>query len=76
MKKVLAYLFIFSSPALWACPMCAGSASNPGDQYIVYILGGFVLLTYIPFFLLYRMVIKNRNLNKMSSTAAIEGNGQ
>lgn len=72
MKKLLLVLSLIYSQALMACPMCAGSATNPGDQYIVYILSGFVLLTYIPFFLLYRMVIKNRNLNNTSA----EGHGQ
>lgn len=44
-----------------ACPMCAGSKNNPEDQYLVYILMGFIALTYIPFFIIYKTIIKNRN---------------
>jgi len=64
MKKLLALLFVSSIQYAYACPMCAGSGSNTGDKYIVYILAGFIILTYIPFFFLYKMVIKNRHLNR------------
>ena len=64
MKLFFLIYFLLFSHALWACPMCSGSASNPGDQYLVYILAGFILLTYIPFYILYRMVYKNRKANE------------
>lgn len=63
MKKFLVLLVLSSMQYAYACPMCAGSDLNPGDKYLVYILGSFILLTYIPFFFLYKMVIKNRHLN-------------
>ncbi len=63
MKKLLVLFILASIQYAHACPMCAGSDLNPGDKYLVYILSGFVLLTYIPFFLLYKMVFKNRHLN-------------
>ncbi|EQC52667.1 hypothetical protein [Bacteriovorax sp. DB6_IX] len=47
----------------FACPGCAGSMGNPKDTRLVYILAGFIVLTYIPFYILYRTIIKNRNLN-------------
>lgn len=47
-----------------ACPGCAGSMDDPYKGNIVYILGGFILLTYIPFYLIYRTIIKNKNFNQ------------
>ena len=41
-----------------ACPYCAGTDSGK-DQYTLYILGAFILLTYIPGYLIYRMIKKN-----------------
>ena len=60
MKKIVfaAFITLYSGLAL-ACPGCVGS--NPQDKYLVYILGGFVLLTYIPFYFLFRMIAKNKN---------------
>ena len=49
-----------------ACPTCIGSGNNPKAGNIVYILGGFIILTYIPFYLIYRMIIKHRNVNNVS----------
>lgn len=65
MINKLVYLltvFLVSGQA-FACPMCAGAKGNEGSQYLVYILMGFVLLTYIPFYFIYRTIIKNRNPN-------------
>ena len=47
-----------------ACPGCAGSMNNPKDARLVWILIIFIILIYIPFYILYRTIIKNRNLNK------------
>jgi hypothetical protein len=74
MKKTILWvigLLLIQSPVL-ACPACAGSLSNPRDNVIVYILMAFIGLTYIPFFILYRMVIKHRNVNKIATTQAHE----
>ena len=65
MSKYLSAFFvaiILNTPA-WACPACAGSMQNESDKYIVVALGVFVLLTYIPFYILYSTIIKNRNVN-------------
>jgi hypothetical protein len=63
MTKLLTSLFIFISSisTTWACPGCAGSMNNPGDANLVYILSGFILLTYIPFYLIYRTIVKYRH---------------
>ena len=56
-------LISFLSLSTYACPGCAGSMEDPKNNYIVAALCIFVLLTYIPFYLIYRTIIKNRNLN-------------
>ncbi len=60
MKKILFFISFYSSFAL-ACPYCAGSDGNAGDKYIVYVLAGFILLTYIPFYVIFSMVKKKKN---------------
>ncbi len=59
--KLIFTFFLFANEFAQACPLCAGSSDNPRDGYIVYILMGFIALTYIPFYILYRTIIKNRN---------------
>ncbi len=60
MKLLTSLCFLFASAAALACPYCAGSTGNEGDQYIVYVLGGFILLTYIPFYILFRLTKKKK----------------
>ena len=68
MKLVLSLvLFLIYSGDVIACPACAGSMDNPGDQNVVYILMIFIGLTYIPFYLLYKTIWKHRHLNKIDS---------
>ena len=63
MIKLYILLLTFFSSDIYACPGCAGSMDNPKDAYTVYILMAFLGLTYIPFSIIYRTIIKNRNLN-------------
>ncbi|MBY0515942.1 MAG: hypothetical protein K2P81_03465 [Bacteriovoracaceae bacterium] len=57
MKKILAVLFMMLvSVSALACPYCQGAAKKP--PYTLYIIGGFVLLTYVPFYLLFRSAKK------------------
>ncbi|EQC47069.1 hypothetical protein M899_0210 [Bacteriovorax sp. BSW11_IV] len=53
-----------------ACPACAGSLQNPKDKFLVYSLMIFIALIYIPFYLLYRTIYKNRNLNQITEPKA------
>jgi len=46
---------------LRACPGCAGSMENPNDAYLVYILSGFIIFTYIPFYFIYRIIKKYKD---------------
>ena len=59
------FLFVLMSNA-YACPGCAGSMDNPKDSMLVWILVTFIALTYIPFYILYRTIIKNRHLSEQA----------
>ncbi len=50
-----------------ACPGCVGA--NPKDKNIFIIVGIFVILIYIPMFVLYKMIYKHRNHSKSFSKA-------
>jgi hypothetical protein len=65
MIKFLVSIFSYFilNTIVMACPACAGSLTNESDKYIVIALGVFILLTYIPFYILYSTIIKNRNAN-------------
>lgn len=62
--KYFLTLIIFLFPVIsTACPGCAGSMDNPKEVYKVYVLMGFILGTYIPFYLIYSTIFKNKSLN-------------
>lgn len=66
MKRALS-LFLFSSffvTDLLACPYCAGNTQGGKDSNTTLVLAGFILLIYIPFFIIYRMVKKQRALSE------------
>ena len=66
MKNIsLLVLFLLLPDLILACPGCAGSTDNAADNNTVYVLMGFIALIYIPFFFLYRTIIKYRNINKV-----------
>lgn len=63
--KILYTFFLLGlSDIVLACPMCGGSSSNPRDKYMVYVLGIFILFTYIPMYYLYRMIKKHNKTNQ------------
>lgn len=64
MKKIYALTLIALMDVSMACPGCIGSMGNEKMGNIVPILAGFILLTYIPFYLIYKTIIKNRNFNQ------------
>lgn len=58
--------YLPSSFALWlystcvmACPNCAGS-TNSKDKYTVLILALFIIFTYIPFSILFKLATKRK----------------
>lgn len=63
-KMISALLMLIMTEAILACPSCMGSMDDPKSGNLVYILGGFIILTYIPFYLIYKTIIKNKNFNQ------------
>ena len=63
MRLIVALVFTLYCELIFACPTCIGSGNNPKASNIVYILGGFIVLTYVPFYIIYSMIIKHRNFN-------------
>lgn len=60
-NKIVIFLMIFSGQAL-ACPTCI-SDPETSKTYLI-VIWTFIALIYIPFFLIFRSIIKNRNINK------------
>lgn len=70
MLKYAAFsLSMFFMNFVQACPMCGGSNTSKTDSYIVYILGGFILFTYIPYLVIFKLIKKNQHLNKLPENA-------
>ena len=63
-KSIFITIGLLYAELLIACPGCAGSTNNQADNYTVYVLMGFILAIYVPFYLLFKTVFKYRNLNK------------
>jgi hypothetical protein len=61
----LFFLFIFST-TLWACPMCGGSDQTDNANITIIILATFIALIYIPYYLIYRLIKKNKDFNNKS----------
>lgn len=54
--------FLLTSFSVFACPNCGGS-TNSFDGNKIIILSIFILLTYIPMSMLFRMAINKRKKN-------------
>jgi len=67
MNKLLILSTILAGQVLVACPNCAGS-ENAADKYTVYILSAFIVLTYVPFYLLFKMASKHNPHKENSSS--------
>lgn len=67
MKYSLALTLILLSSKIMACPGCAGSMENSKQANLVPILIVFIALTYVPFYLIYKMIIKHRNFHQALS---------
>lgn len=62
MKNSLIFLLILFSGQALACPTCM-SDPETSKTYLI-VIWTFIFLIYIPFFILFRSIIKNRNINK------------
>lgn len=52
-------VFLFSFDLL-ACPYCAGNSQSGKDSNTTLILALFIIAIYIPYFIIYRLIKKNR----------------
>ena len=58
-KFLPAFLLLVFTVTAWACPGCdSAAAAKNQPPYTLYILGGFILMTYIPFYILFRATKK------------------
>jgi hypothetical protein len=64
LKLSLALLIIVFSNTVMACPNCAGS-TDARDKYTVAILSCFILLTYVPFYLIFKKASKIKKTDKL-----------
>ncbi len=55
-------LFLISFQA-WGCPGCLASSKDGSADLTVLILGIFILLCYIPFYALFKTIIKYKDIN-------------
>ena len=62
-KFFLLLASIFTQVNLWACPTCAGSGNNKADVNTVIILACFIVLTYVPFYLIFRLIKKYQHIS-------------
>lgn len=46
--------------AAWACPYCVGNTQGGKDSNTTLILAVFILCTYIPYYVIYRLIKKGR----------------
>lgn len=60
MKLTSLIMFVLVPAPLLACPACAGGSPGEASKfpYTLVILSTFILLTYIPFYLLFRAAKK------------------
>lgn len=58
MKWYLALAISFLSFAAWACPNCHNTVGPARPPYTLIIVGIFILLTYVPFYILFRAMKK------------------
>ena len=63
-KALLASVFFSLHGACDGCPSCMGSMDDPKSGNLTYILSGFIILTYIPFYFIYKTIVKNKDFNK------------
>jgi hypothetical protein len=65
MKLTTVFLFsLFFVSDLLACPYCAGNDQGGKDSNTTLVLGIFILAIYIPYYIIYRLIKKNRQLRE------------
>lgn len=65
MMRLFAILLGFLPTLALACPYCAGNGQAGKDSNTTLILALFILAIYIPYYLIYRMIKKHREIAKL-----------
>lgn len=65
MKYQILLALLLISSKIMACPGCVGSMENSKQANLVPILIIFIGLTYIPFYMIYKAILKHRNMNQV-----------
>jgi hypothetical protein len=60
MKKIFSLVLILNSSLALACHYCVGTTQGGKDQNTTLILGGFILSMYIPYFIILRLIKKQK----------------
>jgi hypothetical protein len=63
MKKFFLTLILLVPSLVLACPGCVGTGKGAAQDKTVYILGAFILFTYVPLYYLFKMIIKYKDIN-------------
>ncbi|MDA9189454.1 hypothetical protein N9O57_00590 [bacterium] len=66
MKTFILSIFFSFSSSLMACPACVNSMGSEKELYVVYVLGIFILLCWLPMWILWRTILKYRK-NQISA---------
>jgi hypothetical protein len=61
MKSAALSTLIFATDLL-ACPYCVGNGQGGKDSNTTLVLGLFILSTYIPYYIIFRLIKKHRDL--------------
>ena len=66
MKKFFGFVLfsMFFVSDLLACPYCQGNSQGGKDSNTTAILAAFILATYIPYFIIFRLIKKHRALKE------------
>lgn len=67
MKKYITLFFVgplLGLTDLMACPYCASMVQGSENDKTVYVLGAFVIFTYIPGYFVYRLIRKYKKLEE------------
>ena len=68
MIRFYTFLLTIIPNLVFACPACAGGKTDDGYTTII-VLGIFIALTYIPMAYLFKLIVKNKSINKVSKSS-------
>lgn len=70
MKKIsFLLLSLFFVTDLLACPYCAGSSQGGKDSTTTFVLAGFIVAIYVPYYIIFRMIKKHNALKEAHASS-------